>query len=183
MPRLTATRRQLTAPLASMALLALVLLPSAAGIAASAAWNAEAWPVVGLDMELQSRRTSCGPALIAALSTLRGQPLSEARVLAQATLGEDGVSLAEFARLASLHDLDGAWYHVEVHRLGLLPLPYVAHLATADGGHYVAVVAAGGGTVVVLDPAVGAVVGPASTLLRSFSGRVFLPAGVTRRAS
>jgi len=171
------------APLATMLLLALVMLPSAVGIAASAAWNAETRPVVGLDIQLQTQPASCGPALIAVLSTLRGRPVAEAHVLAKASMGEDGVSLAEFARLASLHDLDGAWYRVERDRLEKLPLPYVAHLATADGGHYVAIVAAGGGAVVVLDPAVGAVVGPAATLLRGFSGRVFLLDGVTRRAS
>lgn len=166
-----------------MLLLALVLLPSAVGIAASAAWNAEARPVIGLDMQLQTRPTSCGPALIAALSTLHGRPLDEAHVLAQASLGEEGVSLAEFARLASLHDLDGAWYRVERSRLEQLPLPYVAHLTTVDGGHYVAIVATSDGAVVMLDPAAGAVVGPAAVLLRGFSGRVFILDGVTRRGA
>lgn len=166
--------RTIGAPLTSAALLVLLLVPSALGIAASAAWNAEALPVPGLEMNLQSRRTSCGPALIAALSTWRGHPLAEETVLAQATMGDDGISLAEFARLASLHELGGAWYQIERRRLDRLPPPFVVHLATVRGGHYLAVVAARAGTVVVLDPAAGALVGPASTLLRDFSGRVFL---------
>lgn len=183
MTRPSALRRPYTASLATILLLALVMLPSAVGIAASAAWNADTRPVVGLDMRLQTQPSSCGPALIAALSTLHGRPLDESHVLAKASMGEDGVSLAEFARLASLHDLDGAWYRVERDRLEQLPLPYVAHLDTVAGGHYVAIVAVGGGAVVVLDPAVGAVVGPAASLLGRFSGRVFLLDGVTRRAS
>ena len=168
---------------AGAALLALVLVPSAVGIAASAAWNATVLPVPGLEMNLQTQQASCGPALLAALSTWRGRPLSEEQVLALASMGEDGISLAEFARLAALHDLNGAWYRVEKRRLDDLPLPYVAHLATQEGGHYVAVVAEGSGTVVVLDPARGAVVGPTATLLRSFSGRVFLLERVLREPS
>ena len=72
------------------------------------------------------------------------------------------------------HGLDGAWYHMERSRLGSLPLPFVAHLAEAEGGHYVAVMALRDSVMVVVDPAVGALVGPADALLRRFSGRVFV---------
>lgn len=157
-------------------LLALVslFLPSALGMAASANWNRAVLPVAGLAIELQSQPTSCGPALVATLASWQGRRVSEATVLGQADVGAAGISLAEFARLASLHGLDGAWYHVERSRLGSLPFPFVAHLAEAEGGHYVAVMALRDSVMVVVDPAVGALVGPADALLRRFSGRVFV---------
>ncbi|HLU82689.1 MAG TPA: cysteine peptidase family C39 domain-containing protein [Trueperaceae bacterium] len=169
-----AARRLRTSPaLAGLALIAL-LLPSAVGMAASAAWNDAVHVVPGLEATRQSLPSSCGPALIATLATWQGHAVSEAAVIAQADLGEDGVSLAEFARLASLHALDGTWYRVAKERLGSLPTPFVVHLEVAQGGHFVAVLAHGADKVVVVDPAVGVLVGPAANLLRSFSGRVFV---------
>lgn len=154
-----------------------LLFPGAAGMAASAAWNDAVRPVPGPEVVRQTLPSSCGPALIATLASWRGRSVSEAAVVAQADLGPDGVTLAEFARLASLHALGGTWYRVEKRRLGGLPTPFVAHLAGPDGGHYVAVVAQAGDAVVVIDPAVGALVGPTAVLLRRFSGRVFVVAG------
>jgi len=167
------------APRYSPVLLALslvaLLAPSAAGVAASAAWNDAVRPVPGLEVVRQSRPSSCGPALIATLASWRGHAVSEAAVIAQAELGADGISLAEFARLASLHGIEGTWYHVRSDRLDSLPTPFIAHLAAVDGGHFVGVVARAGDKVVVIDPAAGALVGPTVTLLRRFSGRVFVP--------
>src|SRR5690606_37355952 len=128
--------RSLWAVGATLWLLAL-LAPSAIGMAASAAWNEAERPVPGLEVVRQSRPSSCGPALIATLASWRGNPVSEATIIAQADLGAAGVSLAEFARLASLHGLEGTWYHVESRRLHGLATPYVAHLAKDGGGHYV----------------------------------------------
>jgi predicted double-glycine peptidase len=163
---------------AGAALWVLVLIaPSAAGMAASAAWNADVRPVQGLDVVRQSRAASCGPALIATLASWRGSTLSEATVIAQADLGTNGISLAEFARLASLHHLEGAWYHVASSRLRGLATPFVAHLEEDGGGHYVAVVALAADTVVVADPATGVLVGPSATLLRHYSGRAFVLTG------
>jgi ABC-type bacteriocin/lantibiotic exporter with double-glycine peptidase domain len=105
--------------------------------------------------------------------------VSEATVLAQADIGAQGISLAEFTRVASLHRLEGAWYHVESSRLRGLPTPFVAHLAEDDGGHYVAVVAHSHDTVVVVDPAAGVLVGPSATLLRRYSGRAYVLTGGT----
>ena len=158
----------------SAVLVLLLLAPSAAGIAASAAWNADLYVVPGLEVTVQSLPGSCGPALIATLASWRGRPVTEAVVLAQTTLGDDGISLAEFARLASLHGLEGAWYHLDVRRFAQLPLPFVVHLAQADGGHFVAVIAVGEESVAVVDPAAGARVGPATVLLRNYSGRAYL---------
>ena len=173
----TATLRPRTpATLAVLSLLAL-LLPGAIGTAASAAWNDAVRLVPGLEAVRQSLPSSCGPALIATLATWRGHAVSEAAVIAQADLDDDGVSLAEFARLASLHALDGAWFHVDGSRLDRLPTPFVAHLRVATGGHFVAVLAHSADKVVVVDPAAGVLVGPVTSLLRGFSGRVFVLSG------
>src|SRR5690606_13755400 len=159
--------------LTSLSLLAL-LLPSTVGMTASAAWNDAVRVVPGLETTLQTQPASCGPALIATLATWSGSGVSEATVIAQADLSHDGVSLAEFARLASLHALDGTWYRVEQGRLGGLSTPFVAHLHVATGGHFVADVAQAADKVVVVDPGPGVLVGPLGSLLRGVSGRVFV---------
>lgn len=156
-----------------MSLLGL-LLPSAVGMTASVTWNDAVRPVPGLDVIRQSLPSSCGPALIATLATWRGHDVSETTLIGQADLGATGVSLAEFARLASLHGLDGTWYRVERGRLGRLSTPFVAHLELTGGGHFVAVLAQADDKVVIADPAAGVLVGPTVKLLRDFSGRAFV---------
>lgn len=154
--------------------LAVLAAPPAVGIANSARWNAAAVPVGGIDVELQRDPLGCGPAVIATLARLQGRSLTEAAVLAVADLGENGVTLAEFARLAAKFGLPGTWLQVGQRDLAHLATPFVAHLERPDGGHFVAVLGSRHGFAVVADPALGASVGPASTTLAGFSGRVFL---------
>lgn len=174
MRRLVTALTRITRPALSVMSLSALVLPSAAGMAASAAWNDAVRPVPWPEVVLQSLPSSCGPALIATLASWRGADVAERTVIAQTRLGDDGVSLAEFARLAALHGLDGTWYHVAAARLAGVPVPFVAHLDEAAGGHYVAVVAINRAQAVIVDPAAGALVGPTDTLLRAFSGRVFV---------
>lgn len=174
--RTNATSTALTATLVALALVVLGA-PTAVGMAASTAWNAQVREVPGLAVVRQTQPLTCGPALIATLATLAGRTTNEALVVTQASLQEGGISLAEFARLASLHGLRGTWYSVDARRLGTVPLPYVAHLTRPQGGHFVAVAARSGSTVVVLDPADGALVGPAAALLGGYTGRVYVLAG------
>lgn len=166
--------RRLSYALLVVACLAALFVPTGVGVAQSAAWNAAPVAVDGVEVVLQSNPVSCGPALIATLSAWAGRPIGEAAVLSRAAMGPDGVSLAEFVRLASLFGSPGVWYQVARRELGRLPTPFVAQLEVDGSGHFVAVLGVRQGMAVVADPAVGALVGPVATVLRGFSGRVFL---------
>lgn len=168
----------------AVALLLVVFGPGARGVTASAAWNAATQPLERLPVVRQTQPTSCGPASLATLSTLLGTPRTEAELLALARMSEGGVTLAEFARLAHLVDLKGAWYSVDAPLLARAPTPFVAHLSAPAGerpapelGHMVVVVAVSHGYAVIADPAEGAFVAPLSSLARRFSGRVYLLEG------
>ena len=153
--------------------LATLAWPAGAGIARSAAWNAESVAVGGIPVVLQSEENSCGPAVIATLASLVGGPLSEREVLAMAHLGPSGITLAEFSRLASAFGLAGAWYRVPLSQAGRLTTPFVVQLEDGESGHFVAVLGLRHGYAVVADPAHGAVAGPLRSVLPGYSGRVF----------
>ena len=158
--------------------LAVLVVPPAVGIASSASWNSAAVPLGGVPVIIQSDPVSCGPAVIATLASWLAEPLTEADVLTAAknagAFGETGISLAEFARLASLFDLPGTWFQVARQDLKRLAMPFVAHLEGRNGGHFVAVLAMRHGFAVVADPASGAYVGSLEATLPGFSGRVYL---------
>lgn len=183
MQRCTAWRD--TARLSSYAtyvalVLLLLALPSARGISASSAWNAAAHPLSTLEVVRQSQPTSCGPAALATLLSWLGRPHSEKYLLGLTELGADGLSLAEFARLAHVMDVPGAWFRSPPARLAQLPTPFVAHLelpGAAAAGHLVVVRNVTRGYVVVADPALGAHVMPLQRFVRDFSGRVYLLEG------
>lgn len=163
---------------AALASLAPVFVPAAAAIAANVAADAAPMPVVDLDAVRQTRWNTCGPAAVATLASWLGRPTSEADVLGIARLGDDGISLAEFTRLADLRGVPGSWYRAEPASLGSVPTPFVAHL-TAPDDHFVVVRAVVRSYVVMADPAVGAVVVPLRALVRRFGGRVFVPREAT----
>jgi ATP-binding cassette subfamily B protein RaxB len=102
-----------------------------------------------------------------------GRPIGEASVVRVARLGPAGITLAEFARLASSFGLRGAWYGAPVGSLRRLPRPFVAHLTT-EGGHFVVVHDVSGAFVTVADPARGLVTMPLASFQRAWSGRSFL---------
>ena len=173
----TAARRPLSA-LVTCALAALALAaPAWAGARATRAWAAAPVPLDGPAVVRQAGEADCGPALVATLAAWAGRPVPLAVVTAEASLGPGGVTLAEFARLASLHGVPGTWHAVPRERLANLRAPFVAHLQRGGAGHFVAVVALGGGHAVVADPRAGPVAAPAAALLRDYSGRVFLLEG------
>ncbi|MFO7544363.1 MAG: cysteine peptidase family C39 domain-containing protein [Trueperaceae bacterium] len=151
-----------------------VFVPTAAAIAANAAATAAPVPLPDLGVVRQTRRNSCGPAAVATLAGWLGRPTSEADVLRIARLDDEGISLAEFTRLADLRGVPGSWYRVEPPSLGATPTPFVAHLSAPDD-HFVVVHAVMRSHVVMADPAVGAVVVPLRAFVRRFRGRVFVP--------
>lgn len=151
-----------------------VFVPAAAAIAANAAADAAPMPVTDLDVVRQTHRNTCGPAAVATLAAWLGRPTSEADVLVIARLGDAGISLAEFTRLADLRGVPGSWYRAEPASLGSVPTPFVAHLSAPDD-HFVVVHAVVRSHVVMADPAVGAVVVPLRAFVRRFGGRVFVP--------
>lgn len=185
--------RSLLTLLLAVAAAAASTVPTVVGVQASRAWNARPYPVGNVHVVMQAQRNDCGPAVIATLAAWSGSALDLPTVSAAARLGPDGVSLAEFARLASLLELGGAWYRVPTHGLPALRAPFVAHLRVrpeAPGrealpvggrsdalGHLVAVRAITSHAVVVADPAAGAYVVSLSEFSRAYSGRAFLIGG------
>lgn len=151
-----------------------IVAPSATAVAANAAALAAPLPLTDLVVVRQTKRNSCGPAAIATLAGWLGRPTSEADVLRSARLGDDGISLAEFSRLADAHDVPGSWFRVASSGLPATPTPFVAHFSVPDE-HFVVVHAVVRSHVVMADPAVGAMVVPLRAFLRRFSGRVFVP--------
>lgn len=164
---------------AVVAALGLLAIPPGLGIARSAAWSSAPFHVAGIEVVIQSHELGCGPAVIATLLALAGRPVSEEAVLSRAELGSDGISLAEFVRLASLFHLPGAWYRAELAELDNLTTPFVAHLQAGERSHFVAVLGLRNGYAVIADPSAGALAGPTARLLARFSGRVFVPSSAT----
>lgn len=166
----------------SLLVLALLVVPSARGISASAAWSSAAHPLASLEVVRQSQPTSCGPAALATLLGWLGRSHSEAYLLGLTELGVDGVSLGEFTRLAHVMDVPGAWYDSPPARLAQLPTPFVAHLelpGATPSGHLVVVRSVVHGYVVVADPAQGALVVALERFGRGYSGRVYLLASTS----
>lgn len=175
--------RSLLAVTTVLVALTIVIAPPAVGIAASNAWNAGPHALVQPSTVLQSLPASCGPAVLATLTTWFGAPRSEAELIDAANLRAEGVTLSEFARLAHMVGLPGTWYSVPTSRLASVPTPFVAHLnlahpgfgSTAAGlGHLVAVAAVAYGYVVVADPAVGTYVLSLERFSSEYSGRLFV---------
>lgn len=175
--RPAAARGLLARALLAAAALAVLGVPPIIGISASARWNAAAVPLEAVPVTRQSAPQSCGPAVIATMAGWLAEPVTEAEVLAAAKLGPEGITLGEFARLATQFDLPGAWYQVDHRDLERLATPFVAHLEDPAGGHFVAVLAWRRGYALVADPASGAAVGSPTSVLPGFSGRVYLLRG------
>ena len=153
----------------------LLFTPVVRGASATRAWASSPRPVESLAVVRQQGRFDCGPALLSTLARWGGREVSLASVLGAADIGESGVTLGEFARLAAGLGLHGTWYRVPRARLRSLHQPFVAHLDAGNGlGHYVAVVALEHGLAGVADPARGGVVGGARRLLGGYTGRAFL---------
>jgi|SRR5690606_16752346 len=175
-PRAPQRRAFLSAAACGLAAFALAA-PAWAGARSTRSWAAEPVALEGPTVVRQAGEEDCGPALVATLASWAGRPVPLELVTAEAALGPGGVTLAEFARLASLHGVPGTWHAVPRERLANLRAPFVAHLQRGGAGHFVAVVALGGGHAVVADPLAGPVAAPAAALLRDYSGRVFLLEG------
>lgn len=165
---------RLARTLGACAALAALGVPAVLGVTRSAAWNAKPVALPGVEVVLQSEENACGPAVIATLTAWSGQPVEEGALLALAHMGPTGITLAEFARLASLVGLPGVWYRVSLRELARLPTPFVAQLEKDGVGHFVAVLGVRHGFAIVADPAVGALSGSLAGTLPGFSGRVFL---------
>lgn len=175
--------RRWAGPLSLCILLAgsVVAAPAYFGARASRAWNATPFGVSSVPVVLQTARNDCGPAALAALLIWADRATPLATITSAARLGPDGISLGEFARVADAFGLPGAWYHLEAARLTTVGTPFVAHVTAATGtpgasqlGHLVVVWAAGGGAVLLSDPAVGASIVPLAEFARRYTGRAFV---------
>lgn len=159
------------------AVLAIGPAVSAVGIVRSRAWRSAPLllnPAPGLPrVELQVSPEGCGPAVLATLLRWVGTPIPLDQIMEEAELRADGITLAEFARLAQRYGVPGTWYDVPRPDLDRLPLPFVAHLRSS-GGHFVIVRELDQRLVLIADPAKGLVIEPRSLLEHAFTGRAFL---------
>ncbi len=158
-----------------LAAAASLTLPAVRGqVLAAEAMNAVV-AVPALPVTLQSLPNSCGPAAVATLARwLLAAEVTEEAVLGQAALLAEGISLGEFARLASLHGIEGAWFQVGPAALARIATPFALHLTRAGRGHFVLVLHLSGQLALVADPAEGGLVMPLARLAAEFSGRVFV---------
>lgn len=157
-----------------LAAAASLTLPAVRGqLLATEAMSAVA-AVPELPVTLQSLPNSCGPAVVATLATWLGADVTEDAVLTQAALLPGGISLGEFARLAALHGIEGAWFQVGSTALAHLATPFAVHLTRAGRGHFVLVLHVSGQLALVADPAEGGLVVPLAHLAAEFAGRVFV---------
>jgi ABC-type bacteriocin/lantibiotic exporter with double-glycine peptidase domain len=129
----------------------------------------------------QSDTNTCGPAVIATLLEMRGAKVNDEEVTGRANLGPEGVTLAEFARLAGVYGLPGHWFRSSEHDLNELTLPAVVHLSNSSG-HFALLLRLVGDHVQLADPARGMLLVPLPTFRNEWSGRIFLfrsPAGLS----
>lgn len=179
-PRHVAHRSRLAGALTLLAISA----AAAALVAPAARGQVLAWEAMNASLAVpelyvvrQSLPNSCGPAAVATLATWLSPglpPLSEEAVLVRAALTADGISLSEFARLASLHGVPGTWFRVDHSSLARLATPFAAHLTRGGQGHFVIVLHVKGQLALIADPAEGGHVSPLSALTPEFTGLVFL---------
>jgi ABC-type bacteriocin/lantibiotic exporter with double-glycine peptidase domain len=124
----------------------------------------------------QTLRSSCGPALVAALASRAGRNVSEHDVVARARLQADGVTLAELARLLHLYGFAGDWFRLTGRQLSRVSGRFVAH-TSQDGGHFVLVEAVRQDHVIVSDPARGRRAVALAAFLRDWTGNAFIFSG------
>lgn len=151
-----------------------VALPAVSAVRLATAASTAVMSVPELAVELQSLPNSCGPAAVATLARWLGVSTSEAEMLQAAALSPSGVSLAEFARLAALHGIEGVWFQVGHGAIGRLATPFALHLTRAGQGHFVLVKAVRGDLALIADPASGGAVVPLASLRQESTGRVFV---------
>lgn len=160
-------------------LLLTAVVPTAAGLA-NGREQAELIELGWSSLVRQSTDRTCGPAVIATLSGWSGRPVSELAVAAHAALGDDGVTLAEFSRLARLFDVPGRWVWVEASaRSRPLPPGTVIHLSATEEpfGHFAIVTGTFDGYVGLADPERGNLLLSSQRLLREWSGAAFIRSG------
>jgi hypothetical protein len=173
LPRSSGRRRPAERVALSMALVTLLLLPTALGLVRSIFERPP--PVVFLGWRgivPQTLPNTCGPAVLATLLLSIGLRLSDAAVAERASLTTAGITLAEFSRLASGLGLAGRWSRATPRGLGHLDLPTVVHLADSSG-HFAVLREDLGHVVLLADPARGNLLASRSSFVQDWSGRVF----------
>jgi hypothetical protein len=173
LPAISARRRATARTALTMALVTLLLLPSALGLARTISDRPP--PVVFLGWRgilPQTLPNTCGPAVLATLLLSIGLRLSDTAVAERASLTAAGITLAEFSRLASGLGLPGRWSRATAHGLGHLDPPTVVHLNDSSG-HFAVLREDLGQVVLLADPARGNLLVSRSSFVQDWSGRVF----------
>lgn len=117
----------------------------------------------------QSKQNSCGPALLSTISRIVHEPTTEYQLIAKASMAIEGITLAEFARLADGLRYSGMWLHVEPRDGGSLPIPAVVHLETPVG-HYAILTTSTDSVAVIKDPSMGLVAISQNQFAKRWSG-------------
>lgn len=169
-------------PARNIVLLGLVLLPTVRGLLLGGHGRSQILELGWTGVVAQTSPNTCGPAVLATLLQMEGNPVSETTIALQADLLPEGVTLAEFARLSATLGLPGNWFEIKRSpRLAELPVPSVIH-SNGSRGHFSIFLGSSGGFVRLADPARGGLIVRTSTFRRMWSGRLFVfdasPSGV-----
>lgn len=122
-----------------------------------------------LDTIRQTTPASCGPALLAAMQRLLGSlPYTEYHFLRRLPVGEQGISLLEFAREAQAIGWPGKWYEGAFTDLTSVAKPIPVYL-NSPVNHFVLVLYASPELTLVLDPALGHVAMSTKQFLTTWS--------------
>lgn len=161
-------------PVRSIVLLGLVLLPTFRGLLFGGNGRAEILELGWAGVVAQSSPNTCGPAVLATLLQMEGNPVSETTIALQADLLPQGVTLAEFSRLSAAFGMPGNWFEIKrPPRLAEIPAPSVIH-SNRSRGHFSIFLGSSGSFVRLADPARGRLIIRASAFRRTWSGRLFV---------
>ena len=104
------------------------------------------------DKFLQAKSNTCGPAVLAYISTFFGKVIDEKDVIANIEMTEEGTSMLELKKAAIAYDFDAKGVKANYAALMQEPLPAIAYI---NDSHYVVVNDITPSHVYVFDPAIG----------------------------
>lgn len=120
---------------------------------------------------LQAKSNTCGPAVLAYLSTYFGKEILEDDVIKMVNLTEDGTSMLDLKKAAIELGFESFGVKANYAALQKQPLPAIAYI---NDSHYVVVNEITDSFVFVFDPAIGHVKLPRATFTQAWRGYLLL---------
>ncbi len=124
-------------------------------------------------VQMQKHDNTCGLAVLATLLSWLGQTVSEKELAGQTKLLVKGLSLFDFANLASLRGVRGSWVRTVPDALEALPVPMVAQIKNPNG-HFVVIRQIYNNHVYVADPNAGNVLYSLAAFSQVWTRRIFV---------